>query len=327
MKAAILLSLCVCLFGPALLSAAEPLRLVESIPLADVVGRIDHMAADPAGQRLFVAALGNNTLEVVDLTHSAVVKSIGNLYEPQGVGFLADRGLIVVANGGDGACQFFDGKTYELVQTVSLKSDADNVRCDPATEQVYVGFGSGALAVLDHRDWNHVAEIKLAEHPESFQLESQGTRIFVNVPKASQVAVVDRRQKSVVAVWPVTDAAKNYPMALDEPGHRLFVGCRLPPQVLVYDTQSGKVTDRFPCVGDADDLFYDRETKRLYVAGGEGFITVHQDEGTCFTQLAKIATAPGARTALFVPSLARLYLAVPRGESHTAELRVYEVVR
>jgi YVTN family beta-propeller protein len=306
--------------------SAEPLRFIESIPLTGVEGRIDHMAVDPDGQRLFVAALGNNSLEVVDLAAHKVVHSIGDLHEPQGVAFLKDRGLVAVANGDSGACQFFDVKTYHLIGTIGLQPDADNARYDPASQQVYIGFGSGALGVIDTNTLEHLTDIKLSAHPESFQLEIHGNRIFVNVPKANQIAVIDRKEAKVIATWSVEEAKANFPMALDEQDHRLFIGCRNPAEVLIYDTDTGKMTDHFSCVGDTDDLFYDNNAKRLYAAGGEGFITVHQFADHHFSSLAKIPTASGARTALFVPNLSRLYLAVPHRNSQAAELRVYEVV-
>jgi YVTN family beta-propeller protein len=306
--------------------AAEPLRLVDSIPLSGVEGRIDHLAADPDGQRLFVAALGNNTLEVVDLAAHKVLHSIGGLHEPQGVAFLKDHSLLAVANGEDGACRFFDAKSFQLIDTINFQADADNVRYDPTDQRFYIGFGNGAMGTIDATRRTRLADIKLSAHPESFQLETKGSRIFVNVPTSRQIAVIDRKQAAVAATWPVEKAQANFPMALDEGNHTLFVGCRNPAEVLVYDTESGKVVTSFSCVGDTDDLFYDKRTRRLYVAGGEGFITVHQQQDVDhYSQLAKIPTAAGARTALFVPELSRLYLAVPHRGSQAADLRVYEV--
>ena len=258
--------------------ASEPLRLVRTIPLTNVVGRIDHLAADTDGRRLFVAALGNNTVEVIDLVAGRVAESIGGLHEPQGVAFLKDAGVIAVASGGDGTCRLFDSKTLRVCKRIDLQSDADNVRFDPRENRLYVGFGKGAIAAVDVARKERVAEIKLAGHPESFQLETKGKRIFVNVPEARQIAVIDRKRGKVETTWPVVEAQANFPMALDEATHRLFVGCRSPAKVVVYDTESGKAVSSFLTVGDTDDLFYDPEVRRLYVCGGEGFIFVHQRE-------------------------------------------------
>jgi YVTN family beta-propeller protein len=306
----------------------DPLRLVETIPLPGVEGRIDHMAIDADGQRLFIAALGNNSLEVVDLSTRMVKRSIHGLHEPQGVAFLKDRGLVVVASGDDGNCRFFDAKSFDALQSIDFHADADNLRYDATGQRLYVGFGGGALGVIDPKERKRIANIKLPSHPESFQLEANGNRIFVNLPKSRQIAVVDRKKAAIVDTWPLTTAQDNFPMALDEVNQRLFVGCRAPAKILIYNTNTGKVLAHFPTVGDTDDLFYDNKTQRLYVAGGEGFIIVHQKKDSDrYSQLARIPTAPGARTALFVPALSRLYLAVPHRDSQAAELRVFEVVR
>jgi hypothetical protein len=202
------------------------------------------------------------------------------------------------------------------------------VRYDAAGQRLYVGFGDGAIGALDISTQNRLADIKLTGHPESFQLELNGPRVYVNVPKSRQVVVIDRKQSKIVATWPLEQAEANFPMALDEQGHRLYIGCRKPAAVLVYDTNSGKLSDRFPTVGDTDDLFYEVQTRRLYVCGGEGFIFVHQHgDGGRYTQLAKIPTPAGARTGLFVSDSARLFLAVPHRGSQAAELREYEVTR
>ena len=305
--------------------SSAPLSAVGSIPMPGVSGRIDHLAADVDGKRLFVAALGNNTMEVIDLNAMRVAKSITGLHEPQGIRFLPDRNRVVVANGDDGSTVFYDGTSLAAVHTTKTSGDADNVRYDSKAGRVYVGYGNGSLAVMD-RDGNSVGEIKLAGHPESFQLESAGPRIFVNVPSAGHVAVVDRTKQAVTAKWPVAAAGANYPMALDEANHRLFIGCRRPARLLVYDTDSGANVASIDIVGDTDDLFYDTSRKRLYVIGGEGFITVlAQQDANHYSPLQKLQTAPGARTGLFVPELSKLFLAVPHRGAQAAEVRVYEV--
>ena len=196
---------------------------------------------------------------------------------------------------------------------------------DPKTKLIYVGYTDGALAVIDSVTMKQTGNIKLAAHPESFQLEVNRSRIFVNVPSAKQVAVIDRETKAVIATWALGAARENFPMALGENEHRLFVGCRRPAHVAALDTNSGKIVAQFDCVGDTDDLFYDAALRRLYVSGGEGFLSVFQErDPDHYMQLAKIATAAGARTSLFVPNLGRFYLAVPHRGAQAAEVRVYE---
>jgi hypothetical protein len=230
-----------------------------------------------------------------------------------------------VASGGDGTCRFFSADTLKPVGSLDYQSDADNLRYDSKAHTLFVGYADGSLGAIDAKTRSKLFDIKLPGHPESFQLESRGARIFINVPTARQIAVVDRKARKLAAPWPVERAQLNFPMALDEDHHRLFVGCRQPPDVLVYDTESAKRVTSFSTVGDTDDLFYDNKNKRLYVSGGEGFLAAYQQYAQDrYTELAKIATAPGARTSLFVPALSRLYLAVPHRGTQSAEIRVYE---
>jgi len=303
-----------------------PLNMVRAVELPHVEGRIDHLALDPAGDRLFVAALGNNTVEVVDVKNGTHIKSLSGFHEPQGIAVAAEAKVIAVANGQGSGVQLVGLDDYRLGKAVSLGDDSDNVRYDAAAKKLYVGYGGGALAAVNPSAAKAVGSVKLAGHPESFQLERGGPRIFVNVPNAEQIAVVDRNAMKITATWPVSDARSNYPMALDEDNHRLFVGCRKPATVLIYDATNGKKIGAAETVGDTDDMFYDARLKRLYVAGGEGFVDVlDAREQTTLTRLARIKTSPGARTALFAPNQGRLYLAVPHRGAQRAEIRVYEV--
>jgi DNA-binding beta-propeller fold protein YncE len=309
----------------ALQSEQGPLTLVRTIALPGVDGRFDHFAIDNAGQRVFVAALGNGSVEVLDLKQGQHSRSLPGFREPQGIAFLPDLSLVAVAEGQGVGAQLIDAGDYRLLASVKLGDDADNVRYDEANKRVFVGYGSGAVAAIDPAARRVLAQAKLAGHPESFQLERSGSRIFVNVPTADQIAVVDRSAMRVTATWPVASAHANFPMALDERGHRLFVGCRRPAKVLVYDTATGKEISSFDIVGDTDDLWYDAARKRLYISGGEGFLDVFQEQDADrFSRLAHVATAAGARTSLFSVDQNRLYVAVPHRGAQGAEVRIYE---
>lgn len=315
-----------CTASVSLAKGHQPLRLVQSFPLTGVEGRIDHMAVDLVGQRLFVAALGNGSIEIIDLRSGKRVRSLGDFREPQGVEYVPSPARLVVA-GGDGSCEILDGTTFRRIRSLRFSSDADNVRYDGRTRRIYVGYGEGALAALDALTGDRLGDIPLRAHPESFQLQSAGPRIFVNVPDVGEVAVLDRIKGSEVGGWKIDGFMANYPMALDEPGHRLFVGCRHPAAVLIFDDRSGRRLAAVPIDGDSDDLFYDEATGRLLASCGAGFIEVlEMGKSGQFTRTSKIPTAPGARTALFVPTLRRLYLGVPHRGSQWAEIRVFEVV-
>jgi DNA-binding beta-propeller fold protein YncE len=304
-------------------AGVDPLTLAHAIALPRVAGRIDHLSIDLQRQRLFVAALGNNTVEVLDLGARAGLRSLPGFHEPQGIGQPLDGDRVAVANGGTGTLVLLDRETLDTVRSVPLGEDADNVRFDSHARRFYVGYGAGALGAIA-ADGTRAGDVKLPAHPESFQLESNGPRIFVNLPGSRQIAVVDRATMAVRASWPLT-ASANYPMALDEAGHRLFVGCRHPAVVLAFDTESGRQVASVETVGDTDDLFYDAKRHRLYVIGGEGAVDVIQRDGDRLARAARVATAAGARTGLFVPEQDRLYLAVPRRAGQGAEIRVYTV--
>ena len=302
---------------------AQPLRLEKTIPL-NVEGRIDHMAADVQGNRVFVAALGNNSVEVIDVPAAAVSRSLKGFQEPQGIYYWAGGGRLYIANGKTGMLSVLDGHSFQPIKNYDFNSDADNVRFDSNSKEVYVGYADGALGVINARLVTRVGETMLDSHPESFQLESPGPRIFVNVPNAGNVTVVDRRTRSVVAKWPITSAKLNFPMALDETNKRLFAGCRKPAKLVVLDMSTGKEVTAIDVVGDTDDLFYDAALKRIYVSGGAGSVTVlEQQDADHYRQVASILTAPRARTSLFIPEWKRLFIAVPHQGKQRAELMVF----
>lgn len=314
------------LFGVTPCSArSDALRQVQTIALPGVEGRIDHMSVDVQGRRLFVSALGNNTLEVLDLRQGRVLTSVKGLREPQGVLFVPRENKLFVANGDDGTCMVFDGSSYRLLETIHFASDSDNVRYDSARNEIYVGYGEGSLGVLDAASGKKIADIPLKAHPESFRMEESESRIFVNLPEASHtIAVVDRAKRSVIATWQLEEAS-NFPMTLDEGGHRVLVVTRRPARLVVLDSESGKQIASYATVGDADDAFYDAAHKRVYVSGGEGFIDIFdQRSPDVYQVVGRISTASGARTSIFVPELNRLYLAVPHRGSQEAEVRVYD---
>src|SRR5262245_61772015 len=250
----------------ALAQEKPPLRPTQTIVLPNVEGRIDHLAVDVQSQRLFLAALGNNTLEVIDLKAGKVIHTVKGLHEPQGVAFVPEANAVYVANGEDGNCEAFAADSLAPLRSAKFSGYADNLRYEPDAKLLYAGYGDGAIGIFEALTGKIVGDIKLPAHPEAFALEQTGARIFVNIPKAKQVAVIDRMKRAVVAQWPVTQASANYPMALDESHHRLFIGCRRPARILVLDTGSGKAVTEFECAGDSDDVFYGANDKRGYVS-------------------------------------------------------------
>ena len=320
----LIISLCFFFNGCNAQPQSNSLKLVGSITLPDVRGRIDHLAYDNAGEIVYVAALGNNSLEVVDLKNKKVIHSIKNLHEPQGVAFIPESSSIFVANGDNGECDVFDANTFQKKASIKLSGDADNVRYDAEKNLVYVGYGSGAIAIIDAKTMQEIASIKLDGHPESFQLSKKQNRIYVNVPDRDEIEVADLSTHLVIEKRKNTKASSNFPMALDEQHHRLFIGCRSPGTLREINTITGKDISSMSCTGDADDVFYDLNNNLVFVSGGRGFIDVFE-AGDTLKHIDHIATSSGARTSLLLTSQKTFLLAVPSRSGNSAALWVYKI--
>ena len=199
-------------FGLEAGSAPGP-KLVRTIALPGVEGRIDHFAFDSSGGRLFVCALANNSVEVIDVRKGERIHSISGLGSPQGLAYAPDTDRIFVANERGGICRIYDARSFQQLGEIDLKDDADNVRYDAATKKIYIGFGSGGIAIVNGSDGKQIGSINLSGHPEAFALEKSDNRIFVNVPNSRQVAVIDRDQQKVTATWGTDLAFANFPLA------------------------------------------------------------------------------------------------------------------
>jgi hypothetical protein len=308
--------------GQPLIGAAY-LPLQRTIEMPHVRGRIDHMDANVKEGMVYVAALGNNTLEVADIHNGRLVHEITGLHEPQGVGYIPRQHEILVANGGNGACDFFSADGYKKRATIQLGSDADDVRVDPVNNLIFVGYGDGGIAVMDAARHQLLYRIPLPAHPEGFQLDGPWHQLFVNIPDAHEIAVIDLQKQQVISHWK-TDAGANFPMAIDTVNQRVFIGYRHPAQISVLDAHSGKVMTHFPAVGDMDDLYFDAASHQLLVSGGQGAIEVYQEQDHHFIKMVHVAVRSGARTSLYLPSR-RWFVLAERATSKEADLLVYKL--
>ena len=304
---------------------ATPLKLVNTISIADIPGRIDHFSLDLKGNVTYMAALGANTVVAIDLTHGKELGRITELKEPQGVLYVPENGHLYIANGGDGSVRIYDSKSLKQLRTVALGDDADNVRYDAVSKMICIGYGGGAMAGLS-LDGEKLVDIPVGDHPESFELEHRGNRIFVNVPRKKEVAVVDRATKKVLATYGTGLTLGNYPMAFDEANGRIFAGCRVPAKLLVLDAATGKIVADLDTVGNPDDLFYDAAKHRVYVLGGAGSVAVYnQSTPNEYIEVARVPTGPGGRTGLFIPEAKELLVAIPLKGAKDAAVQVYQV--
>jgi YVTN family beta-propeller protein len=304
-------------------ASVEPaLTLEAKVPLGNVSGRIDHMAIDPKRQRLFVAELGNNTVGVVDLKERKVVHVVAGLKEPQGVAYVASSDTLYVANAGDGSVRIFRADNYEPAGRIDLGEDADNIRVDPASNRVFVGYGNGALAVIDPATASKIAGISLKAHPESFQLARSAAQIFVNVPQKREIAVADRNTGKQIVSWPLKSGG-NFPMALDDDSQHVMVAFRSPSRLGVFSAGDGSAVANVESCGDADDVFVDPKRHRVYMSCGSGSLDVFDTEKAVYRRVARVATVSGARTSLFVPELDRLFVAVRASGGAPAAIWIY----
>jgi WD40 repeat protein len=301
----------------------EKIALIAKISLPTVNGRIDHIAFDPERHLAFISAWGNNTIEVVDIETKQLVHTITGLSEPQGVLYIPSLRKLVVANGGSGDCIFFDPVTYKQLAVVPLKKDADNIRYDETSHLLYVGHGSGGIAVIDADSAKLIADIPLDQHPESFQLSKSHDRIYINVPDADEIEVAQLSTREVIEKWKNVNASWNFPMALDEKNNHLFVGCRDQPKLRMINTSTGEDISFPKCSSDADDLFFSENL--LFLSAGAGYVDVFRvsDEGLVVVN--HIATVTGARTSLLLPSEKKFLLAVPKRGQTPAALWVYNL--
>ncbi|TMJ70505.1 MAG: hypothetical protein E6G83_01090 [Alphaproteobacteria bacterium] len=303
-------------------TAGAPLVLEAEIPLGDVSGRIDHLSIDVKRQRLFVAELGNNSLGVIDLAAGKVLRRIDGLSEPQGVAYVLFTDSVFVANAGDGSVRVLRGDDLTPMGRIELGDDADNVRVDAARNRVLVGYGKGALAVIDPASQTKTADIHLKAHPEGFQIDETGTQIFVNVPDARGIEVVDLAAGSTRPL-PTQGAGSNFPMSIDAEEHRVLVVFRSPPTLMALSIQDGHLAATVETCGDADDVFVDPKRRRVYVSCGEGVIDVLESGEPGYRQLTRVPTVSGARTSLFVPELDRRFVAVRTGSNQPAAVWVF----
>ena len=311
---------------------AGPLQLAQTIPLPEINGRIDHFSIDVQGKRAFVAALAQNTIEVVDLKGGRVTRTLSGFAKPQGVLFVPELNKLFVATGADGQVKILDGTSLAVTATARVSLGADAIGYDSRSREIYVGSGGadantelGDLTVFSAANGAQVAALSADAHVGGSLIESHGERVFVLVPEKAQVLVLDRRTRTQLAKWTVPGIRKNVALDLDEKRHRLFLGVPAPASIVVLNSDSGAVVTSVPTVGVLDSLSYDPVIRRIYTTGGEGFVDVTQQiDADHYERIARIPTGPIARTSLFVPKWRKLYVAVPRDEERGAELRVFQ---
>jgi DNA-binding beta-propeller fold protein YncE len=312
-----------------------PLRLVQTIPMPNVKGRIDHMDVDVKGKRLFVAGLENGSVEVVDLQAGKWLKSIPGFKKTQGIAYVPSLNKLFVASGDDGMVRVFRGDTLDLLDTIKLDLGPNRVAYDPQTQHLYVGYGGkdagkdyGEIGIIDAKTDKQLGDIRVVAHPSELLLDQSGKSLFVFVSIASVVQVVDTKKREVVSTWP-TSSKRNGDGALDEKKHRLLIGTRTPAEMIAMDSQTGKEMANRPTVEGMDGVYFDATRSRVYVSGGRdndvGYVFAYQQkDADHYETIGKIPTKPGAGTSFWSPELNRYYVAAPAHDNEEAAILVFE---
>ncbi|PYX62761.1 MAG: hypothetical protein DMG74_19575 [Acidobacteria bacterium] len=315
-------------------SAKQPLRLVQTISIPNVKGRLDHMDVDVNGKRLFFAGLENGTFEVVDLEAGKWVRSIPGFKKPQGALVVSEFNKVFVASGDDGMLRVFRRDTLELLDAIHLEPGPNRVVYDPKSELVYVGYGGkdagkdyGAVGIIDARNNKLVGDIRVVAHPSELLLDRAGRTLFVFISIANQLQVIDTDKRKVLSTWPVTSQHPG-DAAFDESTSRLFIGTHTPPEMIAMDSKSGKEVAHLPTAAGMDGVYFDSLRKRVYVSGGRdlpaGFVYVYQQkDADHYEMIGRIPTRGGAGTSFWSPELNRYYVAAPATDQKEAAILVY----
>jgi hypothetical protein len=313
----------------------NPLRLVQTIPMPNVKGRIDHMDVDVKGQRLFVAGLEKGSLEVIDLGAGKWSKSIPGFKKTQGVAYIPSLNKVFVASGDDGTVRVFRGNNLELLDSIKLELGPNRVTYEPNTKIVYVGYGGkdagkdyGEVGIIDAKTDKRLGDIKVEAHPAELLLDKSGKTLYVFVSSTSKVQVVDTKRREVASTWPVS-SQRNGDGAFDEKTHRLFIGTRTPPQMIVMDSANGRELANLPTVDGMDGVYFNAAQMRVYVSGGRdndvGYVFVYQQKDADHYELiGKIPTRSGAGTSFWSPELNRFYVGAPAHDNEEAAILVFE---
>jgi len=313
----------------------EPLRLIQTIPMPNLKGRIDHMNVDVRGMRLFVAGLENGSVEVVDLQSGKWIRSIAGFQKPQGVAYVPSLNKFFVASGDDGMLRVFRSDTLGLLDSIKLDLGPNRLTYDPHRKLVYVGYGGrdagkdfGEVGIIDANTDKHIGDVQVAAHPAEVLLNKSGDILFVFVSSESKVEVIDTKNRKIVSAWPVS-SQRNGDGAFDEKTHRLFIGTRTPPEMIAMDSKSGKEVAHLPTVEGMDGVYFDAAHKRIYVSGGRGFdagyvFCYQQKDADHYETIGKIPTRPGAGTSFWSPELNRYYVAAPAHDNEQAAILVFE---
>jgi hypothetical protein len=307
-----------------------PLTPQPTIALPIGTGKFDHFAFDPKANRLFIAATGNHSVEILDLNTGQITESLTGIGKPHGLAWVHTTGFLYASDGTQGNLKIFAGSPLNLAKSVKLSDDADDMVYDVSSKLLYVGHGGGdaanpaGIAVIDTTSQTLLTDLPVRTHPEGLDIDNVHHRIFANVADAAEVVVIDGASHTQSTAWKLTRAKDNVPLVYDEEHQLLFVACRRPARLLVLDANSGRERADLASDAGADDIFYDPELHRIYLIAGSGAVDIYEvDAGKTVHAIGVIPTSSGAKTGLLVPSQHALFVGAPDADGKQAQILRY----
>jgi DNA-binding beta-propeller fold protein YncE len=304
-------------------AALAPLKLAGSVDFPGYTGDFDHFAIDTRDNKVFVAGEEFHEVEVLDRTTGALIKRISGYGAPHSLLYMPDTIEMLVIDG-EKPSQVLDAATLQVKRTYKLPAGADSVAYDAQSKHLWVVTGGkdvpqkdSNLIEIDPATGKIFRSVHFdADHVEALAIEQNGSRIFINVTDKNYLAVIDKNTGKVTAQWHIKEAEQNAPIAYDEGTHRLFVVTRKPGKLVILNADTGATIAEFKAPERTDQVVWDAANRRVYVAGGEGYtLVVEQDSADEYRDAAHITTLPGAKTAIVDAERNRLWIAASPGES------------
>ena len=304
-------------------AASAPLKLAGSVDLPGYTGDFDHFAIDSKDGRMFLAGEESAELEVFDLKDGKIIQRVKGFGVPHSVYYSPDRNELLVVDG-EKPSPVLDASTLKVKRTYDLPKGADSVGYDSSSGHLWIVTGGkdvpqkdSNLIELDPATGKTIKSVHFdADHVEAMAVEQKGPDLFINVTDKNLLALVDKASGKVVKQIAIKEAQQNAPIAIDEPNRRLFVVTRKPGKLLVLNAQTGQTVAAFAAPERTDEVVWDADNRRVYVAGGQGYISVVQQDGPDqYREVAKVQSLPGAKTAIINRAGKQLWVAASPGET------------
>ena len=304
-------------------TTTAPLKLAGSTDLPGYTGDIDHFGIDPKDGRVFLAGEESAELEVFDLNSGKVIDRVKGYGVPHSIHYMPDNNEVLVVDG-EKPSPVLDATSLKVKRTYNFPKGADSVGYDSSTKHLWIVTGGKDVNQKD----SNLIEVDPAtgktfksvhfdsDHVEALAVEQHGPNIYINLTDKNELDVVDKTAGKIVKRIPIKEAEQNAPIAMDEPNHRLFVVTRKPGKLLVLNSDTGQTIASLPAPEHTDEVVFDPDNRMIYVAGGQGYVSVvHEDGPDKFSEVARVTSLAGAKTEMIDPKNNRLWVAASPGET------------